>query len=41
VAESIQLADTSLRISSFAEDADGELYILDLEGEIYRFAEEG
>ena len=41
VTESIQLADTSLRISSFAEDADGELYILDLEGEIYRFAEEG
>ena len=41
VTESIQLADTKLRISSFAEDADGELYILDLGGEIYRFAEEG
>ncbi len=41
VTESIQVADTKLRISSFAEDTDGELYILDLEGEIYRFAEEG
>ena len=41
VTESIQLADTRLEISSFAEDTDGELYILDLGGEIYRFAEEG
>ena len=41
VTESIQVADTKLRISSFAEDTDGELYILDLEGEIYRFAEGG
>ena len=39
VTESIQIADTKIRISSFAEDTDGELYILDLEGEIYRFAE--
>ena len=39
VTESIQLADTKLRISSFAEGTDGELYILDLDGEIYRFAE--
>ena len=39
VTESIQIADTKIRISSFAEDTDGELYILDLGGEIYRFAE--
>ncbi len=39
VTESIELADTRISISSFAEDTDGELYILDLEGEIYRFAE--
>lgn len=39
VTESIQLADTRIRISSFAEDADGELYILDLGGEIYKFVE--
>ena len=39
VTESIELSDTRLSISSFAEDTDGELYILDLEGEIYRFAE--
>jgi len=31
-------ADTALRISSFGEDEDGELYVVDLvEGEIYRF----
>lgn len=41
VTESIQVADAKLRISSFAEDTDGELYILDLDGEIYRFAEGG
>ena len=35
----IQLADTRISISSFAEDTDGELYILSLSGEIYRFAE--
>ena len=39
VTESIQIVDTKLRISSFAEDTEGELYILDLEGEIYRFTE--
>ena len=39
VTESIELADSNLKISSFAEDPDGELYILDLRGEIYRFAE--
>ena len=39
VTESIQVADTRIRISSFAEDTDGELYILDLDGGIYRFAE--
>ena len=39
VTESMQIADTKIRISSFAEDMEGELYILDLGGEIYRFAE--
>ncbi|MCY4652430.1 MAG: PQQ-dependent sugar dehydrogenase [Dehalococcoidia bacterium] len=39
VTESILLADTKIRISSFGEDATGELYILDLDGEIYRFVE--
>ena len=39
VTESIQLADTKIKISSFAEDNEGELYILDLGGEIYKFAE--
>ncbi len=39
VTESIQLADTDIRISSFAESPDGELYILDLDGEIYGFTE--
>ena len=39
VTESIEIADTNIRISSFAEDGDGELYILDLRGEIYRFVE--
>ena len=41
ITESIQLADTKLQIASFAEDTEGELYILDLEGGIYRFTEEG
>ena len=39
VTESVQLADTKLRISSFGENMNGELYIVDLEGGIYRFAE--
>ena len=39
VTESMRIADTNIRIASFAEDGEGELYILDLEGEIYRFAE--
>ncbi len=39
VTESTQVADTNIRIASFGEDTDGELYILDLKGGIYRFAE--
>ena len=39
VTEATLLADTKLRISSFGEDMEGELYILDLEGGIYRFVE--
>ncbi len=39
VTESIQVADTRIRISSFGEDAEGELYILDLDGEIYKFTD--
>lgn len=31
-----ELADTDLNISSFGEDGTGELYVLDLEGSIYR-----
>lgn len=31
-----ELADTEHNISSFGEDADGELYLLDLEGGVYR-----
>lgn len=31
-----ELADTDHNISSFGEDADGELYLLDLEGGVYR-----
>lgn len=31
-----ELADTDHYISSFGEDADGELYLLDLEGGVYR-----
>ncbi len=38
VAEQLEIADTSLRISSFAEDLEGELYILSFDGNIYRFA---
>jgi glucose/arabinose dehydrogenase len=37
--ESVEWADTSHRISSFGEDEDGELYVLDHgAGEIYRFS---
>ncbi|MBD3180346.1 MAG: glucose dehydrogenase [Candidatus Latescibacteria bacterium] len=32
------LLDTDLQIVSFGEDADGEIYIIDLGGEIYRLA---
>ena len=39
VTEATLLADTKLRISSFGEDMEGELYIVDLEGGIYRFVE--
>lgn len=39
VTESIELADTNLRIASFGEDGGGELYILDLRGGIYGFGE--
>jgi len=31
-------SDTSLSISSFGEDEDGELYVVDLDGGVYRFA---
>lgn len=32
----VELADTDHHISSFGEDANGELYLLDLEGGVYR-----
>jgi len=32
------LAETTLSIASFAEDTDGELFIVDLSGKIYQFA---
>ena len=38
VLEQLEVADTSLSISSFAEDLAGELYILSFDGKIYRFA---
>ena len=38
VVEHLQIADSSLRIPSFGEDADGGLYILSFDGTIYRFA---
>ena len=37
-AEQTQLADTGLRITSFGEDRDGNLYILSQDSGIYRFA---
>jgi uncharacterized protein YecE (DUF72 family) len=30
-------ADTTYNISSFGEDEDGELYVVDLNGSLYRF----
>ena len=38
VIEHLQIADSSLRIPSFGEDADGDLYVLSFDGTIYRFA---
>ena len=35
---SAELLDTSLNISSFAEDHDGELYVIDLNGGIFKIA---
>ena len=37
VVERVEIADTSLAISSFAEDVAGELYILSFDGKLYRF----
>ena len=39
VTEHIEIADTGLAISSFGEDASGEVYVLTFEGVIYRFAD--
>ena len=39
VVEHAQLADTGLRIMSFAEDGDGELYLLSQKSGIYRLAD--
>ncbi|HEX6995511.1 MAG TPA: PQQ-dependent sugar dehydrogenase [Gammaproteobacteria bacterium] len=36
-----ELASTGLRIASFAEDPDGELYIVDLEGTLHRIVPAG
>ena len=41
VVESISLADTTLRISSFGEDQDNELYVLSIDGRILRFVPSG
>gem|GEM_PF-1545777 len=38
VTEQVQVADTDLSISSFGEGPDGELYVVDHSGRIYRFA---
>ncbi len=37
VTEHVEIADTGLSISSFGEDASGEVYVLTFEGVIYRF----
>ena len=36
ITEQLQLVDSDLRMSSFAEDRDGELYILSFDSKIYR-----
>ena len=38
VTEQMLIADTGLSISSFGEDATGEVYVLTFEGAVYRFA---
>ena len=38
VTEQMLIADTGLSISSFGEDASGEVYVLTFEGAVYRFA---
>jgi putative cell wall-binding protein len=35
----VLLTDTDLRISSFGEDAAGEIYVVDLNGQVYRIVE--
>ena len=37
-AKNVQLAKTQLSISSFGQDAQGELYICDLRGAVYRIS---
>ena len=39
VTEQIRLAETRLRISSFGEDSSGEVYVLSIDGRIFRFVE--
>ncbi len=34
-----ELLDTNISIASFAEDNDGELYVVDYSGAIYRFVD--
>jgi hypothetical protein len=38
VVDLLDIVDTTLTISSFAQDLAGELYILSFDGKIYRFA---
>ena len=38
---SVEMFDTRLKISSFAEDSDGELYVLSLDGGVYKFIGDG